>query len=130
MFNSKPYLRSRLGIFFGAVLFTGIFTNCQNKPVIPDTPAISFTTNIQPIIASSCSADGCHGTINATSPSLLTYDEVMSIVTAGDAHKSKFYTVSVKNTGDDRMPKPPVAPLTDEQLKMIYLWIMQGAKNN
>ena len=130
MFNPKFDLKSKTGVFFSTIILSGIFTACQNKPVIPDTPAISFSTHIQPIIASSCSADGCHGTMNGTSPSLLTYDEVMTIVTAGDAHKSKFYNVIVKNVGDDRMPKPPTAPLTDDQMKTIYLWIMQGAKNN
>ena len=43
---------------------------------------------------------------------------------------SKLYKVLIDTDPDDRMPRPPDPPLTQEQKALIYKWIQQGALNN
>jgi hypothetical protein len=48
-------------------------------------------------------------------------------VKSGNAHGSDLYKVLLR-TGDERMP--PNGPLSDIQIKKIFIWIEQGAKDN
>lgn len=98
-------------------------SNCS-----PDT--VYFQNTIGPLIASSCTTSGCHDAItNASGVNLTTYANIMNYVTVGNATGSKLYKVMVK-TGNERMPLPPLNPMTATQLTQIQTWINQGAKNN
>ena len=97
---------------------------CRHDPVIPATPAISFSEQVQPIFVSNCATAGCHD--GRAKFALGTYAEIMSRVKAGDAHGSEVYKAITKLSGG----MPPDGPLSDEQLTLIYTWIMQGAKDN
>ncbi|TNE49104.1 MAG: hypothetical protein EP344_18405 [Bacteroidetes bacterium] len=97
-----------------------------------DLPVISYQTDISPIISANCALDsGCHGG-NSEEILLLTYDELINNcgVAAGKPHQSDLYKVIRLYTGEKAMPPKPNAPLTDEQIGMIYLWILQGAQDN
>lgn len=105
-------------------------TACRHDPLTPlsDAPTISFSNDVQPLIISNCTESGCHG-FGGHAFTLQTYDNIMSRVKAADPHGSSLYNAITANTLNT-MPKPPYPRLTDTQIKTIYLWILQGAKNN
>ena len=118
-------------LIFLVIAAAQFFSGCKQDPVIPDTPLAKFKDDIQAIIIGNCTASGCHGGVEPKSSPLLTYDDVLKNgdIKAKDANGSKLY-ILLKDLGEDRMPKKPNAPLSDEQIELVYLWIMQGAKNN
>lgn len=98
-------------------------SNCS-----PDS--VYFASQVFPLIASHCTMSGCHDNIShADGVSLTSYTRIMQYVRPGDAANSKLYKVIVRTDGD-RMPPPPMAPLTSAQISLIQRWISQGAKNN
>ncbi|MGL5890901.1 MAG: hypothetical protein ACRC3B_13495, partial [Bacteroidia bacterium] len=103
---------------------------CKHEPVLPERE-VSFAAEILPIIQTSCQHDGCHGTSNTSRFSLLNYDDVLEKgkVEAGDAEKSKIYTI-VTGREDQIMPLPPYPALSKRQTALLLVWIEQGAKNN
>ncbi len=74
--------------------------------------------------------NGCHGDDRESEFSLTSYNKVMDEggITAGNAKASEFYEVLLINFGEKKMP--PNGPLTDVQIKKVFLWIEQGAKDN
>ncbi|MCX6351145.1 MAG: hypothetical protein NTX03_04695 [Bacteroidetes bacterium] len=113
-----------------ALAFVVGMASCSHEPIIPEFPALSFSKDVQPIIVGSCTQSGCHdGGSGNEAFSLLTYTDVARHVKGKDAKNSKIY-LSITGSGEDIMPRPPQAPLSDESIKTIYLWIIQGAKNN
>ena len=106
-----------------------IFTSCKHP--VPEGPPMSFSKDVQPIITANCTQSGCHGTTNTQEFTLLSYDDVIrhGRVRPGDALKSELYQVITENDPEDRMPRDN-PPLSDGQIKTIYLWIQQGALNN
>ena len=98
-------------------------SNCN-----PDS--VYFVNDIMPLISSNCTMSGCHDNItHADGVNLTTYTKIMGYVRPGDAANSKLYKVIIKTDGD-RMPPPPMAPMTTAQKALIQKWINQGAKNN
>lgn len=94
----------------------------------PDTAY--FINDIMPIISSNCTMSGCHDNItHADGVNLTTYGNIIRYVVPGNAADSKLYKMLIK-TGDERMPPPPMQPLTAAQIALIQKWINQGAKNN
>ncbi|MBL7720914.1 MAG: hypothetical protein JNK98_02865, partial [Chitinophagaceae bacterium] len=106
-----------------------------NVIVIPPASTCSpdsvyFINDIMPIISSNCTMSGCHDVAShADGVVLTTYANIMRYVRAGNAADSKLYEVIIKTNGD-RMPPPPMLPLTSAQKTLIQKWINQGAKNN
>jgi len=108
-----------------------ISTNsCKNDIDLSSAPTISFKDDIQAIISGNCAMNGCHGTDKDSKFSLITYNAVMKDggVKAGDARGSRFYQTLLVNFGEKKMP--PKGPLTDLQIKKVFIWIEQGALNN
>jgi hypothetical protein len=91
-------------------------------------PEVTFST-VQGILSGSCTQSGCHGD-NDREFSLIGYDQIMSggKVKAGNAHKSSLYTVL--KASNNRMPPNPRPALSNDDIKRIYIWIEQGARNN
>lgn len=114
------------------MLAVSILTDCKHKPLIPDQPEVSFSRDVLPIIGGNCTEAGCHGTTNTSEFELITYDDVMKDqrIIAGDADHSKIYRAITATSGENMMPVPPRPSLSEIQVRMIYVWIMQGAKNN
>lgn len=108
------------------------FSACKDEPVIPDTPIVKFSDNIQPLIIGNCTASNCHGTLNPQEFLLTSYEDVIKHgdVKPKDARGSKLYQVITTNIKSQKMPRTPYPDLTENQIEMVYLWIMQGAKNN
>lgn len=109
-----------------------LIISCKDEVIIPDTPVVKFSDDIQPIIVGNCTASGCHGNLNPQEFLLYSYDDVMKHgnVKAKDAKGSLLYQVIVSNVESQKMPRQPNPDLTEKQIELIYLWIMQGAKNN
>lgn len=120
---------------FASSLSILLFSSCKHESFVPDNaPVMSFNSDVQPILTSNCTASGCHGTVSPVAPllmqdSLLSYNKVMELVQSGKPDNSQLIKV-ITALNDDVMPKKPTDPLTEEQTKVIYLWILQGAKNN
>ncbi|MFN4312702.1 MAG: hypothetical protein ACK4E0_00320 [Chitinophagaceae bacterium] len=95
-----------------------------------DPDSVYFVNQVQPIISSNCTMSGCHDDASHKDGVVLTsYSKIMRYVRAGNASGSKLYKVMIE-TGGDRMPPPPMAPISQAQLALIQTWINQGALNN
>ena len=112
-----------------SIIVSVMMSSCRHP--VPEGPPMSFIKDVQPIILGNCTQSGCHGTSNTQEFTLLSYDDVIrhGRVRAGDALKSKLYQVIIENDAEDRMPKDN-PPLSEVQIKTIYLWIEQGALDN
>ena len=114
------------------IVIAFLLFGCRHSPTIPETPAVSFSKDVQPIIVGNCTAAGCHGSVKSRRTKLETYPEIMSIVSSGNALSSRLYQVITGKSFQSIMPPTSSSQgqLTDAQIKVTYLWIMQGAKNN
>jgi len=101
----------------------------QKHSCSPDT--VYFVNDILPLITSNCAMSGCHdGSGNSDDARALTsYSGIMSYVRPGSASSSRLYSVLL-SSGENKMPRPPVPPLTASQDSLIMKWINQGAVNN
>lgn len=105
---------------------------CRHTIDFSQYPTVSYASDINPIIIANCTQSDCHGSVERRKFELLSYDDVMKHcgIVSGDPYKSKLYTIIKSFNKDNRMPIDPYPQLTDDQIKLIYLWIGQGAKNN
>ncbi len=109
------------------ILLVSLLYSCRHKGDIPAEPQISFSQQVQPIIIGNCSSSGCHAA-NARHPrALVSYEDINSVITAGNAHGSELYQRVTELSGNKM---PPKTSLTESQIVIIYTWIMQGAQNN
>lgn len=123
---NKIYFRVSLVL----ILLSSIsFNSCKHEVDLSGVPEISFANDIQLILSGNCTMSGCHNTDAASEFPLVTYQNVMDEgdVKPGDAHGSELYQVLLR-TGEERMP--PDGHLSDIQIKKIFIWIEQGAKDN
>ena len=118
--------------FGGVLIVIGLFIasiqmiSCKHEVIVPASPIISFSTQVMPIIVGNCTQSGCHNGKIRTK--LSTYDEITQDggVSAGNPSGSRIYT----DITSDKMPRSPYPPLSDQNTATIYVWILQGAKNN
>ncbi len=105
-------------------------TACRTEPDIPSNPKVLFQSDIQPLLTGSCGQNDCHAK-NGSVSSLIGYEDVIENggVIAGNARESELYKV-ISNRSREEMPPEPNEPLDDRSIKLIYVWIEQGAKNN
>jgi hypothetical protein len=125
------------------LVFMFLVSNCIHDSLVnPESPGenpipgcltdgqICFESSVLPIFVSSCAKPGCHDAETHEEGYIL--DRYSNIVrkgiTPGDANDSELYQVLFED-GEDQMPPPPDAPLTQSQKDSIEAWINQGAKN-
>ena len=113
-----------------ALLLVSI-ASCTHKTDLSGLKEVSFSNDIQPILSGNCTQSNCHAG-NGRLFSLTTYDDVINEghVKAGDPHGSELYQTISNNLLATTMPSFPQPSLTTDQIKLIYTWILQGAKNN
>lgn len=114
-----------------AIFWTASGEDTTGIPCDPDTAY--FQNDILPIFISNCAKPGCHDAQTHEEGLILdSYENIMASgdIDPGDPGNSKIFEVLVDNEPDDRMPPPPNAPLTSDQIALIYKWILQGALNN
>ncbi len=111
------------------VCFMAFLSSCRHDVVVPESPEISFKFDVQAIIVGNCTESGCHSAGSDQPNPLVTYDDVMRSVNQGDARNSQLYQRIVGKSGN-LMPPSPKRILNENEIKLIYVWIEQGAKNN
>jgi mono/diheme cytochrome c family protein len=97
-----------------------------------DPTKIYFQQQVLPILISNCAMSNCHDDASHKEGVILTsYEKVMNTggVSPGRPADSELYERIIDTDPDDRMPRPPMSPLTQQQKQLIYQWIMQGAQN-
>lgn len=129
-----------------------VFVSCKHEPeeysitdpIIPDDtiPDVGiacnpdtayFQNDVLPILISGCGMSGCHDASTAQDGVILTsYQNVMNTagIKPGNPGDSELYKKITDGDPDERMPPPPMAALTTDQILIIRKWIEQGAKNN
>lgn len=85
-----------------------------------DANAVSFSTDIMPILRNSCATVGCHVQGGSGNGLFENYNQV----------KAKIDNGSFRQRLIVQKDMPPSVPLTDCQIKHIEQWIMDGALNN
>lgn len=115
-------------------ILAAFFSSCTTEPDLTDTPDISFSNDVQRILSANCNFEGCHGGSGGNGDGefrLDSYNAVMGYIKAGNARGSKLYQVITRRgLVEERMPPEGFDHVPDEDVKRIYLWIEQGAKNN
>jgi len=116
---------NRLKILSGiAILSLG---SCTHKTDLTNVRSVSFKTEVLPIFQTNCSE--CHaGSDHGGGKNFTNYEGIMKDITAGNANKSKIYSVITSSIS--RMPPSSHNALNQDQRSLIYVWIEQGALNN
>ena len=146
MMNRKSLCRSLLVLGFG--LLVGA---CADETLVSGgDPVVSFSADIQPLLMDHCG--GCHlkpvdgsGALSFGANAELAYAALMDQPTANincanlkrvdssssDPMRSSLYVKIVGTTCGKQMPagKMPFR-LTEAEMNMFRLWILQGAQNN
>ena len=103
--------------------------SCHHETVVPDYQ-VSYSNDVSPIIIGSCAQVHCHDATGLEAAPLANYFDVMNDVVKGKPCKSKLYTALITHSAKKMMPPPSSAQLTDQQIQLIYTWIVQGAPDN
>ncbi len=121
---------SQLALVIILVFGPFIFYSCKHEPILSlDTPTVCFQDQVLPIINSSCAVSGCHDA--GSEESLTDYNKIMEFVTPFKPNSSKIYKmITTTSILMEFMPPPPRSPLTQDQIDLISIWILQGAENN
>jgi hypothetical protein len=106
-----------------------MLNGCISDIQMEGYPEVSFSKEVQPVIAANCTQSGCHGNVDTEEFPLVTYDEIRFKVEPGNGRKSELYR-AMTGRGIEFMPPRPSSPLTEDQIRAIFIWIEQGAKNN
>ena len=119
-------------IIISSIIICFIGISCRHSVDFSQYPDVKYSTDVNPIIIANCTQRGCHGGADSKRFKLLTYDDVVKHcgIVNGHPEKSNLYTIIRSYSNYNRMPAASYAQLTDDQIKVIYLWIGQGAKNN
>lgn len=106
-----------------------LLKSCISDIQMEGYPEVSFSQEVQPVIAANCTQSGCHGNVDTEEFPLVTYDDIRFKVEPGNGRKSELYR-AMTGRGVEFMPPGPSAPLTEDQIRSVFMWIEQGAKNN
>ncbi len=103
----------------------------MSKPCDPSK--IYFNQQILPILLNTCATTGCHDPITKEDGVVLnSFENVIRTgdIKAFDPGGSKLYKAITERDLKKRMPPPPMNELNTDQIKLIFDWINQGAKND
>jgi len=122
-------MRRLLAMFAFASL--SLFLNGEKAPLHADAKNPTFDDDVLPLLKQQCTS--CHGAekqkggLNlATFAAMNEGGSSGSVVTVGDADKSRLFTLS-SHKEEPKMP-PSGSKMADAQLALLKLWIEQGAR--
>jgi hypothetical protein len=96
----------------------------------PKDSVVCFEASILPIFQSNCAKSGCHDAATREEGYVFdSYDGIMKGIEPGDPQHSEIFEAITEDNKDKRMPQPPNAPLTQQQIDLIERWINEGAQN-
>lgn len=107
----------------------GFSTECD-----PDT--VYFQQDILPLLVSNCAMPECHDVASHEDGIILDgYENLMfgdddNLIIPGSLGQSELFEVITEDDPDKIMPPPPNSSLSEDQINLIALWIMQGALDN
>ena len=102
--------------------------SCIRETDLTGVPEVTFSGDVKRVISANCSFPDCHG-IGGDEIGLNTYEEVKSQVEPGNARQSLLYRTVTGRTAEE-MPPSGYPDLSTQDIRLIYIWIEQGAKNN
>jgi len=116
----------RLIFIGGLAVFS--FSSCTHKSDLTNVRTVSFKSDVLPVFETNCKM--CHGNTGRSDgdKNYTSYDGIMKDIKAGNANKSKIYSVITSTIS--RMPPTSHNALNQDQRSLIYVWIEQGAQNN
>lgn len=97
-----------------------------------DTTKVYFQQQVLPILLSNCTMSGCHDVTSHQDGVILTnFQNVMTTagIRPGRPFDSELYEMIVETDPRKKMPPPPNAPLSSQQIELIFNWIQQGAQD-
>lgn len=134
--------------FMLSLLIVAGAISCKHEPILPEQiiddggvdvldechpDSVYFSNQILPLFQSSCAISGCHDAATAEEGIIL--DSYENILGSGELipfnpDEGDIYENITETDPDKIMPPPPESPLSQEQIDMVELWILQGAQNN
>jgi hypothetical protein len=118
----------RLWIEQGALLTICQDTTGQGSGNV--NPLACFSRDIQPVLVSRCTSDGCHDAITHKEGYVfLSYSTTMTAVSPGNPNNSKLYEVIKFASDEGKMPPTGNPQLTTTEIDSIRAWISYGALN-
>ena len=126
-----------------AFVSIAVFNTCTKDKGEPDFTATGFPQKVGEIIIRKCATSGCHNDISKEAVgglSLETWDKMFEGTNSGaavipyrpDFSTFMYYTNSYSEFGTIQLtPKMPFnsEPLSNEEMKILYDWILAGAPN-
>jgi hypothetical protein len=110
--------------------FLLFFEQCKHEPVItPYSGTVCFSSDIMPMVISTCAKPGCHDAIyHRENLDLTNYNSIKNDALSGDLMKYARYGSSEMNINS---PSPQTLTTLDlKSLSMIQKWIDDGAPNS
>ena len=130
--SNKKFIPALISLTICTVLLTGCYKTAtlliDNSPAI--TTTVSFSNDIQPVLASSCAKSGCHnGSVSPDLTAANAYNSLtLGFVNTGDPSNSDVY---LWLTGKKAATMPLGSSNNPNNINALILaWITQGAKNN
>lgn len=135
----KKPIPGMMGLF---LLFAAMAAGCKHEPtpapagnntqqpVVTDPENPGFKNDILPIFLTYCS--GCHNATTANDGYIFTSYETITAkkFTPGDPEETELYEKITEDDDDDRMPQAPNPRLSEDKIRLIRNWILNGAPNN
>lgn len=131
----KPLLKS-ISLSAALLLLMGNFESCKHQrdpyaDVDGSGRTICFESEVLPLFQSYCASAGCHG--NGSSAEGVSLDSYAHITAGDNIVPNRLYDSKVFDAmtggGEEAMPPGGRPQLTEEQIRLIGTWIMQGAEN-
>jgi hypothetical protein len=93
--------------------------------------SIYFQNQVLPLLISQCAQTNCHNAQSHKEGVYITdYAHIMQNIKPYNPSSSKLYKSIITTDQGDRMPPPPAAAWTTDQVNLLKKWIEQGAQNN
>ncbi len=134
--------KSIIGLNFFLIVLSGVLLSCKDDLVdtgpidivFPDSN-ISYSRYVQPLFNRGCAIPGgCHaGEAPAADLSFESYQQAtdrVGIIVPTDPNASYIIAKIEGRAAGSRMPPPPRSALSENQIKGMRRWILEGAQNN